>query len=223
MRLAHEVDVPAGVDDVWKFLGDIHAVAGCMPGAELTETVDNDTFRGQVKVKIGPLAMNYAGEVRITERDDTGHTMRLEASGRERRGSGTARASITLSLDPSGSATRLAVVSDVALTGRIASLGRGVRDVSNSLFSEFAERLAAQLGADPARTALRRPAATQATQAAPAQDHADAARGVPADARYPSLSGVEGSDSIRLAPLVWSVTRERLANFLQRVSDRIRP
>ena len=219
MRLQHQVQVPADVDAVWKFLDDIHAVASCMPGAELTETVDDATYRGQVKLSIGPLAMNYAGEVRIVERDDTSHTMRVEASGRERRGSGTARASIELTLTPDGTATSLEVTSDVALTGRIASLGRGVRDVSNKLFAEFAERLAARLGADPASTTAppHRPAGV------PAGPHADASRDVPAAAQYSSLSGVEGSDSIKLAPLVWSVSRERLANLLQRLSDRIRP
>lgn len=218
MRLQHQVQVPAGIDDVWKFLDDIHAVAACMPGAELTETVGDDTYRGQVKLSIGPLAMNYAGEVRIVERDDASHTMRVDASGRERRGSGTARATIELTLTPDGSSTALEVISDVALTGRVASLGRGVRDVSNKLFAEFAERLAARLGADPVRTptAVQRPAGVRTGS------QADVARDVPA-ARNSSLSGVEGSDSIKLAPLVWSVSRERLANLLQRLSDRIRP
>ncbi|MGH3360732.1 MAG: SRPBCC family protein [Nocardioidaceae bacterium] len=218
MRLDHQVKVPADVDDVWKFLDDIHAVAACLPGAELTETVDDDRFRGQVKLAIGPLAMNYAGEVRIVGRDDAAHTLRLDAFGRERRGSGTARADITLSLRPDGSATTLQVVSDIALTGRVASLGRGVRDVSNKLFSEFAERLAAQLGAEPGPTA-----AQPVRRAVPTQDQADVARDVRPEKRYSSLPGVEGSDSIKLAPLVWSVTRERLATFLQRLSDRIRP
>lgn len=218
MRLRHQVQVPASADDVWKFLDDIHAVAECMPGAELTETLGDDTFRGQVKLAIGPLAMNYAGEVRIVERDDATRTMRVEASGRERRGSGTARATIELTLSPAGSSTDLEVVSDLALTGRIASLGRGVRDVSNKLFAEFADRLATRLGAEPAAA----PAAHREADV-PTGNHADVARDVPAAAQYSSLSGVEGSDSIKLAPLVWSVSRERLANLLQKLSDRVRP
>jgi len=209
MKLDHTVRVPAHVDEVWRFLDDIEAVAACMPGAQLTETVDERTHRGQVRLAVGPLSMNYAGELAIVERDDATRRMQLDASGRDRRGSGTAKATIGVQLAPDGSATTMRVVSDVKLTGRIAALGRGVQDVSNKLLADFAEQLAAQLGTPGAPT-------RQGTQpaAAPAPSTANGARVGPAGG---------DTSSIKLAPLVWSVTRERLADLLLRISNKVRP
>lgn len=146
MRLDQSVDVPADVKAVWDLLGDIPAVAGCMPGAQLTGTVDESTYEGAVTVAIGPLAMNYTGTVTIQERDEDARTIVLLASGRDRRGAGTAKAHVTVSLEPADEHTRLRVGSDLQLTGRIAALGRGVDDVANRLFTEFADRLAARVG-----------------------------------------------------------------------------
>ena len=217
MRLEHTVQIPADIDEVWRFLDDIHAVAACMPGAELTETVDDSTFRGLVKLSIGPLAMNYAGGVNIVERDDAEHRLLLDASGRERRGSGTAKASIDLKLDAKGSETSLKVVSDIQLTGRIASLGRGVRDVSNKLFFQFAERLANELN----------PGVVGVSDGAVQQQGDDAATSEPATrhqaARSPRRAADRDSNSIKLTSLVWSVTRERLADLLHKLSIRVRP
>jgi uncharacterized protein len=224
MKLDHTVRVPAHVDEVWRFLDDIEAVAACMPGAQLTETVDERTHRGQVRLAVGPLTMNYAGELAIVERDDATRRMQLDASGRDRRGSGTAKATIGVQLAPDGSATTMRVVSDVKLTGRIAALGRGVQDVSNRLLADFAERLATQLGtpAAQARQGIEAPAAaptagasaTSTTTAAPAASTASSAR--------VAAAGGDTS-SIKLAPLVWSVTRERLADLLLRISNKVRP
>ncbi len=214
MKLDHAVRVPAQIEDVWRFLDDIEAVAACMPGAELTETVDESTHRGLVKLAVGPLTMNYAGEIAIVERDDAAHRMRLDASGRDRRGSGTARASIAVELEPDGSATQLRVVSDVKLTGRIASLGRGVQDVSNKLLLDFAERLAANLGhGQVAAVAAPSPQGVTGTI-----DSSSARR-----ATSPPPGAPTDASSIKLTSLVYAITRERLANFLQRLSDRVRP
>jgi uncharacterized protein len=224
MKLDHTVRVPAHVDEVWRFLDDIEAVAACMPGAQLTETVDERTHRGQVRLAVGPLTMNYAGELAIVERDDATRRMQLDASGRDRRGSGTAKATIGVQLAPDGSATTMRVVSDVKLTGRIAALGRGVQDVSNRLLADFAERLATQLATPaaqapqgveaPATAPTAGASATSTTTAAPAASTANSAR--------VAAAGGDTS-SIKLAPLVWSVTRERLADLLLRISNKVRP
>jgi uncharacterized protein len=227
MKLDHTVRVPAHVDEVWRFLDDIEAVAACMPGAQLTETVDERTHRGQVRLAVGPLSMNYAGELAIVERDDATRRMQLDASGRDRRGSGTAKATIGVQLAPDGSATTMRVVSDVKLTGRIAALGRGVQDVSNKLLADFAEQLATQLGTPPAqaREGVETPGAT-ATPGASAASTTTAAPVAPAAPKASSARvAAAGGDtsSIKLAPLVWSVTRERLADLLLRISNKVRP
>lgn len=215
MRLDHSVSVPAKVQDVWRFLEDTHAVVACMPGAELTEELDRDNFKGQVRISIGPLAMNYSGDVTVVERDDINHRMRIDAAGKDRRGAGTARAAINLCLEPAGEATTLSVVTDVQLTGRIASLGRGVRDVSNKLFSEFADELATQVGPQRQKTARSTATPSAGEEAGPSV----------APSGSGASPGHRGDDDnqIKIAPLVWSVTRQRLADFLARLSDRVRP
>lgn len=217
MRLEHTVHVPAPVEDVWKFLDDIHGVASCMPGAELTEEVDASTFNGVVKISVGPLTMNYTGQVQIVERAESQHHLTLTASGRDRRGSGTARADVNVQLTPDDRATTMSVVSDVQLTGRIASLGRGVQDVSNKLFAEFADRLAQQLDHSREPVSTAEAASARTDRSGPA-----APQVAPAPVRAPQQAGNAGS-SIKLTSMVWSVTRERLADLLQRLSERIRP
>jgi len=215
MKLNHSVGVPAKIDDVWKFLDNTQAVAECLPGAELTETIDRDNYRGQVKISIGPLTMNYTGDVTVIERNDAEHRMELNASGRDRRGSGTAKASVRLSLEPSGDETHMSVVSDLQLTGRVASLGRGVQDVSNKLFAEFAQNLVAALdGHRASPTTGRQAAAEHSAPLAPAQSAAQAP---------PVTAGVASDSSLKLGPLIVSVLRERIADFLQSLSTRIRP
>lgn len=196
MRIDQTVEVPAPIGEVWDLLGDIPSVAACMPGATLTRTVDDTTYEGLVKVGIGPLTMNYTGTVTIEERDEAGHTVRLLAAGRDRRGSGTATARITARLLPAGDGTTLRVDSDVSLTGRVAALGRGVNDVAAGLFAEFADRLTTRLSGAPA--APPTPSASPATP-------------------------VPEAEGIRLGALVWSVTRQRLGAFLIRLGERVRP
>lgn len=152
MRLDQSVEVPADTDAVWNLLDDIPAVAACMPGAQLTDTVDDSTYEGTVTVAIGPLAMNYTGTVTIEERDESTRTIVLNAEGRDRRGAGTAKAHVTVGLEPVDAHTRLSVGTDLQLTGRIAALGRGVNDVATKLFAEFADRLAKRVDGEAPTT-----------------------------------------------------------------------
>jgi carbon monoxide dehydrogenase subunit G len=216
MRIDQTVEVPAPVTRVWDFLGDIPSVASCMPGATLTKTVDDATYEGLVKIGIGPLTMYYTGVVTIEERDEAEHTVRLLASGRDRRGSGTAKARITARLSPGENGTRLQVDSDVSLTGRVAALGRGVNDVAASLFAEFADRLTTELSgpAESAPSATpRKPVAGTPVSSSPVSSTPQA------------VTRRRGGDDagIRLGALVWSVTRQRLAGFLIRLGEKVRP
>ena len=156
MRIENVVEVEAPVDRVWALVNDIPRVAPCMPGAALTGVVDGQTYEGTVAVKLGPLRMSYKGKVVIEEVDEASHSARLAASGKDVKGAGTARATVETRLEPVGDArTRMSVASDVQLTGRVASFGRGgaINDVATRLFGEFADCLRATLEAEQAAEA----------------------------------------------------------------------
>ena len=152
MELHHEFTVPVPVDDAWRTLLDIERVAPCMPGASVEE-FDGKTVAGAVKVKVGPITVAYKGTAVFEEKDEAAHRMVLTASGRETRGQGTARATITSTLTEQGDATAVEVRTDLTVTGRPAQFGRGVMaEVGDRIVGQFAESLAEQLG-EPAQTA----------------------------------------------------------------------
>ncbi len=142
MKLEHEFEVAAPVETVWALLLDLEQVAPCLPGGEVTERVDERTYKASVKVKLGPMQMTYRGDIAIVEADEAARRTVMEAKGSEARGQGTARATITTTLAPDGRGTRAQVVTDMQLTGRVAQMGRGiVQDVSSRLMGEFARCL----------------------------------------------------------------------------------
>src|SRR5215218_2359119 len=162
MRIENTVEVDAPLERVWALVNDIPRVAPCMPGAALTGVGDDNTYEGTVAVKLGPLRMSYKGKVSIDEVDDANHSARLAASGRDTKGAGTARATVETRLEPAGEThTRLHVTSDVQLTGKVASFGRGgaINDVATRLFGQFADCLRATLEGEPAATAAAEGAA----------------------------------------------------------------
>jgi carbon monoxide dehydrogenase subunit G len=144
-----------------------------MPGAALTGVVDDQTYEGTVAVKLGPLRMSYKGRVVVEEVDEASHSARLAASGKDTKGAGTARATVQTRLEPVGAdRTRMSVASDLQLTGRVASFGRGgaINDVATRLFGEFADCLRATLEAEgaPAAEAPAPPVAEAPTPVAEA-------------------------------------------------------
>ena len=149
MQLEHEFTVPVGVSAAWGVLLDIERVAPCLPGASVT-SVDGDEFAGTVKVKVGPITVAYAGSGRFLSKDEDKHVAVIEASGKETRGAGTARAEVTATLYDDGPATRVVAVTDLAITGRPAQFGRSVlAEVGAKLVGQFAECLAGELAAQP--------------------------------------------------------------------------
>jgi carbon monoxide dehydrogenase subunit G len=156
MRIENTVEVDAPLERVWALVNDIPRVAPCMPGAALTGALDDKTYEGTVAVKLGPLRMSYKGKVTVDEIDDAAHAARLTASGKDTKGAGTAKASVETRLEPaSDTRTRLHVTSDVQLTGKVASFGRGgaINDVATRLFGQFADCLRATLESEPASAA----------------------------------------------------------------------
>ncbi|MGI5460579.1 SRPBCC family protein [Streptomyces sp. CA-249302] len=145
MELHHEFTVPVPVDDAWRTLLDIERVAPCMPGAAV-EDYDGKTVTGSVKVKVGPITVTYKGTAVFEEQDESAHRMVLIASGRETRGQGTARATVTGTLSESDGGTAVSVRTDLTVTGRPAQFGRGVMaEVGDRLVGRFAQCLSERI------------------------------------------------------------------------------
>ena len=153
MELEHSFTVPVPEERAWEVLMDVNRVAPCMPGASL-DSVEGDDIKGRIKVKVGPIAMTYAGTAHFTERDEQNHVIVLEASGKETRGAGTASASIRSTLQGQGDQTHVIVNTTLNVTGRPAQFGRGVMaEVGGKLIGIFASNLADMLAADSAQPA----------------------------------------------------------------------
>jgi len=150
IHLENEFTVPASTDEVWEFLLDPRRVAPCMPGAELTEVVNDHQYKGKVSIKMGPVSLSFNGDVDITERDEAAKRMVMKAKGSETKGKGQANATVISSLERSGSGTRMRITQDIDLSGPLAQYGRGmIQDVSGSLMNEFADRIQADLSRGP--------------------------------------------------------------------------
>jgi carbon monoxide dehydrogenase subunit G len=152
MQLHDEFEVPASVDVVWAYVLNVEQIAPCMPGAELTEVVDDHTWKGKVTVKVGPVSMAFAGTVVIQERDDASKRIVLKADGRDQRGKGAANAMVTAQLTASGSGAKVTIDTELTITGAAAQYARGgmIQDISSRLTGQFADCLASNLNASDA-------------------------------------------------------------------------
>jgi uncharacterized protein len=152
VKLQQSFDVRAPLERVWERLIDIEHVAPCLPGAEITETGDDGTYRGKFTVKLGPTTASYRGELNMEETDASIHRAVMRASGQDTRGQGSAKATIVSQLEAAGEVTRVEVDTDFTITGRLARFGRGgmIQDISNRLLKDFAECLQQRIEAEPA-------------------------------------------------------------------------
>ena len=167
MDLNHEFIVNVPVNDAWIILTDLERIAPCLPGAQLTE-VEGDTYRGQVKVKVGPIVAQFKGQASFVTRDDLAHTASLKGEGRDTTGKGTASAIITAQLTSvTPTSTKCTVVTDLTISGKVAQFGRGaLADVSDKLLKQFSENLNQLIASAPATTTTT--AETATTTSAPA-------------------------------------------------------
>jgi uncharacterized protein len=148
MQLENSFQVGAPPDRVFDYLLDINKVVGCVPGAELSEVVDPTTFKGKVKVKVGPITVAYNGTARISDRSDADRTATLSAEGRETTGQGTAKATAQMKVDAADGGSTVTIVTDYHVAGRVAQFGRGVmQDVSKRMVNEMATCIKANLEA----------------------------------------------------------------------------
>ncbi|HZQ84685.1 MAG TPA: SRPBCC family protein [Acidimicrobiales bacterium] len=166
MELTNTFRVGLPVAEAWAVLTDVERIAPCLPGAQLQE-VEGDEYRGVVKVKVGPITAQYKGKATFQSLDVDNHTAVLRAEGRDTRGQGNANATITATLTADGDGTAVSVVTDLAITGRVAQFGRGtLADVSTKLLNQFVECLESTVMAAPAGAAAPPPPAKAAEMSA---------------------------------------------------------
>ena len=141
-KLTNEFTVNRSIEEAWPIVTDVEKIAPCMPGAELKE-IEGETYRGVVKVKLGPINSQFKGDAHIVEQDDEQHRAVLKASGRDTQGRGNASAEITAQAESlSPTSTRCVVTTDLQITGKVAQFGRGIMgEVSAKLMEEFATNL----------------------------------------------------------------------------------
>ncbi len=150
MEFDNTLEVPLPLAEAWQLLLDIKRIAACIPGAELTEIVDERTYKGKVAVRIGPVALSLVGHARLENIDIANHQARVKAHGSDPKGRGSTDSVISFRLEPSESGTRVLIHADVKLAGAIAQYGRGsgmIQSVASQLIGQFGEALKAQIAA----------------------------------------------------------------------------
>jgi len=162
MEFDNSFEVPLPIDHAWKVLMDIRRIAPCMPGAELTDVVDDRTYRGRIGVRLGPVALSFAGVVKFEEIDDVNRTARVAAQGNDAKGRGSAHAIASFHLEPLSGGTRVLVHTNLTLSGAVAQYGRGVgiiKMTAAQIITQFANNLKAHLAQDGAAVATAAPSA----------------------------------------------------------------
>jgi carbon monoxide dehydrogenase subunit G len=142
MLISNEFEVAEPVEKVWQFFQDIPQVAACLPGAELTEDLGGDAYKGRVAVRMGPVRLRFAGTADITERDEAARRIVVHASGADEKGRGQASMTVTATLTGAGRGTRVGVAQDLQLSGAAAQYGRGmISDVTAVLMRDFSANM----------------------------------------------------------------------------------
>src|SRR4029078_3376136 len=125
MEFENTFVVDAPMEDVWDLILDVERIAPCMPGAQVLEQTGDDAYKVAVKVKLGPMTMNYKGDVEIVEKDDRSPQAALRAKAREARGQGTASANMRMALRPAEGGTEASILTDMQMSGQVATTGAG--------------------------------------------------------------------------------------------------
>ncbi len=207
MLIENQFEVPESIERAWAYLLDVEKVAPCAPGAELTEVVDDHTWKGRIVMKLGPVGLSFAGTVSMEERDDANHRVVLKAQGMEQKGKGAATATVTSWLEEQGPATLVKMQADITLTGTVAQLSRGLLpDVSAKLTQQFAECLRASMIAEEQEAQAQAPVAASAEGAA-----AQAGATAPPRPAQPRAQAIGG---IRLG--LWALLRA-IGRFFSRI------
>lgn len=149
MILSNEFTVGADVETVWRHLLDMEGVASCLPGATIEATDDEDTYNGSMRVRMGPMTVDYRGTASFAEIDEQAHRATISLRAREKKGQGTAMATIENRLEPHDDGTRVIAETDLHITGPQAQFGRGVlEDVGGRILAEFSTRLESRIAGE---------------------------------------------------------------------------
>ena len=171
LTFENEFVVAATVEPTWRTLLDLARVARCLPGATIEPASEDGTYNGSMRVKVGPVTMDYKGVARVTEMDEAAHVAVFNVQGKEVRGQGSASATIRNTLIAEGDSTRVLVETELSVTGRPAQFGRGImQDVAGSMLGDFAKSLSEMMAAEPEAGAA--PAESPVPEQAPAQKEA---------------------------------------------------
>ncbi len=197
MEFDNSFDVPLAPPDAWTVLMDIRRVAPCMPGAALTEIIDPQHFRGKIAVRLGPVALAFAGNVAFENVDEANHSARVKAQGSDDKGRGAANATATFRIEPSGGGSRVLIHTDLMLSGAVAQYGRGVgmiQATAAQIIGQFAANLRKQLEQQPAGTG---DASNQGDPAAPLPEAATPIGGISLGAKvlWQQVTGRSGGKS----------------------------
>jgi uncharacterized protein len=165
MEFDNSFDVPLSPPQAWAVLMDIPRIAPCMPGAELTEVVDPRNYQGKIAVRLGPVALTFAGRIEFDGIDEANHSARVKAQGNDAKGRGSASAAATFRIEPAGEGSRVMIHTDLTLAGAVAQYGRGVgmiQATAAQIIGQFAANLRTQLAQQPpSRSPQRAPAGRQ--------------------------------------------------------------
>jgi carbon monoxide dehydrogenase subunit G len=198
MEFDNSFEVPLSPPQAWAVLMDIRRIAPCMPGAELTEIVDPQNYKGKIAVRLGPVALSFAGRVEFDNVDDVNHSARVKAQGNDAKGRGSANATATFRIEPAGSGSKVLIHTDLMLAGAVAQYGRGVGMIQTTaaqIIGQFASNLRAQLAQEPPPAA-----AASAQQRAPVAGAARPAAAAPQQPSSVSPSSVSPSSNTPLPP-----------------------
>ena len=171
MQFENSFEVPLPPDEAWPVLMDIRRIAPCMPGAQLTEIVDDRTYKGNIAVRLGPVALTFAGVVKFEEIDSADLTARVRAQGNDAKGRGSAQAMATFRLESSPAGSKVVVQTDLSLSGAVAQYGRGVgmiQATAAAIMNQFANNLKTHIAqSGPALAPAQKTAPADAPAAAP--------------------------------------------------------
>lgn len=171
MELQNSFTVPADIETAWQILLDVPRIAPCMPGAELTEAVDETHFKGNAKLRVGPVQLSFSGEAELTDVDPVAHTAQVNARGNDVKGRGAARADVKFALVGEGGNTRVDITTDLNLTGAVAQYGRAtglISEIAAQIIADFAKNLERQFSSAALGDGVEGSASDSAPAPAPA-------------------------------------------------------
>ena len=166
MEFDNAFEVPVPPEEAWKLLMDIERIAPCVPGAALTQKVDDRTYKGTIAVKLGPVALTFAGQAKFEELDEGARRAKVKAQGSDAKGRGGASAEVGFHIEPSPKGAKVLIHTNLQLSGAVAQYGRGVgmvKDLAQAIIGQFADNLEKRVIAPTA--AAPSPAAQPAAQA----------------------------------------------------------